>query len=122
MVGSFLPPDCGAEGAAVPGDGVSPVAGAGDFGAAAAGTSLPGVGGVCAKAPAQSDEIRKDAEESNSGRNDPKAIGRRTSTASPAPLAMQIGKPGDAKVHFPQCHYLFTPEKSRPAIGANLPN
>ena len=71
MVGSCLPPDCA--GAAAPGDGVSPAAGTGVAGAAAAGASLPGIGAVCAKAPAQSDEIRKDAKASNRGRDDTEA-------------------------------------------------
>jgi hypothetical protein len=35
--------------------------------------SLPGDGEVCAKAPAQSDEIRKYVEASNRGRNDTEA-------------------------------------------------
>jgi hypothetical protein len=71
--GSCVLPDCAAVGAAALGAGVSPAAGAG----AAAGASLPGVGSgdgtVCARAPAQSDEIRKDVEASNRGRNDTEA-------------------------------------------------
>jgi hypothetical protein len=42
------------------------------------GASLPGCGDVCAKAAAQSDEIRKDVEASNRGRND--LIGKLPST------------------------------------------
>jgi len=61
-----VPPDCG--GAAL-GAGVAPAAGAEDAGGAA-GVSLPGGdGAVCAKAPAQSEEIRKDVEASSRGRN-----------------------------------------------------
>ena len=74
--GSCVLPDCAAVGAAALGAGASPAAGAGDAGAAA-GASLPGVdpgdGTVCARAPAQSDEIRKDVEASNRGRNDTEA-------------------------------------------------
>ncbi|MBV9529584.1 MAG: hypothetical protein JO283_00565, partial [Bradyrhizobium sp.] len=94
VVGSCVPPGCVAAGAASPGDGVSPVAGGGeagaggaaafgagaslaagggDAGAAGAEASLPGDGAVCAKAPTQSDEIRKDVEASKRGRNDTEA-------------------------------------------------
>ena len=72
MGGSRVLPDCAAVGAAPFGVGVSPASEAGDAGASAAGASLPG-GAVCAKAPAQSDEIRKDVEASNRGRNDTEA-------------------------------------------------
>jgi len=99
MVGSRVLPGCTAVGAAAPGVGVSPAARAGDAGTAA-GASVPGVGAVCAKVPTQSDEIRKDVEASNRGRNDTEAIGKRTSTAPPAPLRMQTGSLGDAKVPF----------------------
>jgi len=68
VVGSCVPPDCA--GAASLGIGVSPAAGAGAVGA---GASLPGGGAVCANAPTQSDEIRKDVEASNRGRNDTEA-------------------------------------------------
>jgi len=63
----------GDAGAASPGVGVSLAAGAGDVGAAGAEASLPGDGAVCAKAPTQSDEIRKDVEASKRGRNDTEA-------------------------------------------------
>ena len=62
MVGSCVLPDSGAAGLEA---GISPAAGAGDAGAAAAGVSLPGDCAVCAKAPAQSDDNRKDVEASH---------------------------------------------------------
>ena len=68
MVGSCVPPDSGVlpdSGDAGPEAGMSTAAGAGDAGAAAAGESLPGDGTVCAKAPAQSDDNRKDVEASH---------------------------------------------------------
>ena len=71
VVGSCVPPGC--VGAASLRGGVSPGVGAGDAGAAGAGASLPAGGAVCAKAPTQSDEIRKDVEASNRGRNDTEA-------------------------------------------------
>jgi hypothetical protein len=66
--GSRILPDC----AAVAAVGLAPAAGADDSGAAA-GASSSGDGAVCAKAPAQSEEIRKDVEASNRGRNDTEA-------------------------------------------------
>ena len=69
VVGSSVPPDCAPVGAAAPGVGVSLAAGAGD----SDGASLPGGGALCAKAPTQSDEIRKDVEASNRGHNDTEA-------------------------------------------------
>ena len=62
MVGSCVLPDSGAAGLEA---GISPAAGAGDAGAAAAGVSLPGDCAVCAKAPAQSDDNRNDVEASH---------------------------------------------------------
>jgi hypothetical protein len=63
MSGSCVLPDSGASGLEV---GISPAAGAGGAGAAAAGGgSLPRDCAVCAKAPAQSDENRKDVEASH---------------------------------------------------------
>jgi hypothetical protein len=106
MVGSSVPAAAGAcsgagpvagrpsptpegEGAGVAAPGVaagclSPVVGGDGAGAAGAGAALAGAGGDCgdgigavwAKAPAQSDEIKKDVEASKRGRND---------TESPSP-------------------------------------
>jgi hypothetical protein len=73
MGGSCVLPDGAAVGAGPVGVGVSRAAGSGDAGAAAAGASLSGAGAVCAKAPAQSEEIRKDVEASNRERNDTEA-------------------------------------------------
>jgi hypothetical protein len=73
MGGSRWPPDWAAVDAGAFGAGVSPAAGAWGAGVVAAGASLAGDGAVCAKAPAQSDEIRKDVEASNRGRNDTEA-------------------------------------------------
>ena len=74
IVGSSVPPDCSPVGAVGVGVGVSLAAGDGDAGAAAAGASLPGDGAVCAKAPEQSEEIRKDVEASNRGHSDIEAF------------------------------------------------
>ena len=63
MPGSSVLPDSGASGLEV---GISPAAGAGDAGAAAAGVSLAGGSAVvCAKAPTQSAENRNDVEASH---------------------------------------------------------
>ena len=69
-VGSCVLPGLGASAFGL---GVSPIEGAEDAGGAAVGASFPGAGAVCAMAPAQSDEIRKDVDVSNRGRNDTEA-------------------------------------------------
>jgi hypothetical protein len=127
-VGGCPSPAAGGEGAGVVAVGAvagcpSPAVGEG-AGAAGAGVGLAGVGGdcgdgegdVCANAPAQSDEIKKEVDTSNRGRND---------TETPCPevselprrrmheLAHATRQAGDVKVNSPNSHHLLRPTPSR---------
>lgn len=103
--GSSVPPDCAPGGAPGLGVGVSPAAGAGDAGVVV-GASLPGDGAVCAKAPAQIDEIRSDVEASSRGRND---------TDAPCQAnfhdAFCASNGANQRTHSRRCHRLLAPER-----------
>ena len=120
MVGSCVLSGLGAAGLGLA---VSPAAGAGVAGAAAAGASL-GDGAVCAKAPAQSDEIRNDVEASNRGRNDTDAPCQTNFRDVDvfAQLAMQAGKLRDVKFIFRQSYWLFCARKTLAGDWRELAN
>jgi len=120
MVGSCVLSGLGAAGLGLA---VSPAAGAGVAGAAAAGASL-GDGAVCAKAPAQSDEIRNDVEASNRGRNDTDAPCQTNFRDVDvfAQLAMQTGKLRDVKFIFRQSYWLFCARKTLAGDWRELAN